>query len=297
MPIRVTTPADRPAIAALWAACFPFLLVSPESLTAREEAPARHALSLVHEENGAIVGSGVTWRDVETAAADAHLVTVLVAPEERGRGIGTALADWLTSHQTAAGARKVTTRVAGDEGFAFAEQRGFRATRTERISRLDLGGKPPAIPPLAEGLTARLLSEVDDLRAVHDLESAVAADIPADVPVVPSPYEEWLIEIIGDPRLDPAASIVVYDGDVAVALTETERIGERVWSGLTGTRPSHRGLGLAKYCKAAGLARAKENGATVAFTSNDASNAPMLAVNTALGYLPFAVQRAMVREL
>lgn len=297
MPIRVTTPADRPAIAALWAACFPFLLVSPESLAAREEAPGRRTLSLAHEENGVIVGAGVTWRDVETAAADAHLVAVLVAAEERGQGYGTALADWLTSHQIAAGARKVTTRVADDEGFAFAEARGYRAARTERISRLDLSGEPPAIPELADGLTVRLLSEVDDLRAVHDLEGAVAADIPADVPVVPSPYEEWLAEIIGDPRLDRTASIVVYDGDVAVALTETERIGERVWSGLTGTRPSHRGLGLAKYCKAAGLSRAKANGATVAFTSNDAKNTPMLAVNTALGYQPFAEQRAMVREL
>ena len=54
------------------------------------------------------------------------------------------------------------------------------------------------------------------------------------------------------------------------------------------TRREFRGRGLARLLKSHSLHRAAEAGVTLAITDNDETNAPMLAVNTALGYRPFA---------
>jgi GNAT superfamily N-acetyltransferase len=54
----------------------------------------------------------------------------------------------------------------------------------------------------------------------------------------------------------------------------------------TGIDPEHRGLGLAKWCKAAILQRVHRERPAVARvrTGNAFSNAPMLAINDALGF-------------
>ena len=59
---------------------------------------------------------------------------------------------------------------------------------------------------------------------------------------------------------------------------------------MTGTRRAFRGQGLARLAKTASLRRARDAGCTEAFTGNDAANAPMLALNTAFGYRPFAAE-------
>jgi GNAT superfamily N-acetyltransferase len=55
---------------------------------------------------------------------------------------------------------------------------------------------------------------------------------------------------------------------------------------FTGTLPEYRGRGLALAVKLASLRWAAARGVTRVFTSNDETNAPMLAVNRRLGYRP-----------
>jgi RimJ/RimL family protein N-acetyltransferase len=63
---------------------------------------------------------------------------------------------------------------------------------------------------------------------------------------------------------------------------------------MTATVPEHRGRGLARLAKITALRRA---GARFAYTGNDESNLPMLAVNTRLGYRPVATQWSCVATL
>jgi len=60
----------------------------------------------------------------------------------------------------------------------------------------------------------------------------------------------------------------------------------------TGVDPSHRGLGLAKWAKAAMLERVRDDRSSVERirTDNAFSNAPMLAINDALGFGPVEVR-------
>jgi GNAT superfamily N-acetyltransferase len=87
--------------------------------------------------------------------------------------------------------------------------------------------------------------------------------------------------------------MAIVDG-VAVAGTfvEADLATGRSWSGFTGVLREHRGRGLAKLVKSVSLRRAVATGITAAYTSNDGENAPMLAVNTWLGYQITAAQRS-----
>ena len=67
-----------------------------------------------------------------------------------------------------------------------------------------------------------------------------------------------------------------------------DRASGRAQNNLAGTRREFRGRGLATLLKSHSLRRAAELGATIAITDNEEENAPMLTVNTKLGYRPFA---------
>lgn len=55
---------------------------------------------------------------------------------------------------------------------------------------------------------------------------------------------------------------------------------------MTGTHPAYRGRGLARLEKEATIAWAAEAGLEYLLTSNDSTNAAMLALNKRLGYEP-----------
>jgi len=90
--------------------------------------------------------------------------------------------------------------------------------------------------------------------------------------------------------VDPDASFAaLVDGELAgVTMIRVDRPSGRAQNNLCGVRPPYRGRGLALLLKSHSLRRAAELGATIALTDNDETNAPMLAVNTRLGYTPLA---------
>jgi GNAT superfamily N-acetyltransferase len=104
---------------------------------------------------------------------------------------------------------------------------------------------------------------------------------------------------LAGPYTDLHASTVVLVGGAPAACTlvEADLEGSRVWSLGTGTLPAYRGRGLAKLAKAVALHQASAAGAIHAYTSNDEVNAPMLAINTWLGYQACATQWAYLKAL
>ena len=58
------------------------------------------------------------------------------------------------------------------------------------------------------------------------------------------------------------------------------------WHDMTAVRPAFRGRGIASVLKRATIAWAIANGVETLETGNDQANAPMRAVNLALGYRP-----------
>ncbi len=91
--------------------------------------------------------------------------------------------------------------------------------------------------------------------------------------------------------IDQDASLAAFVGDQLAAMTMI-RI-DRAERPRPEQRRRHaarafRGRGLARLLKSHSLHIAGQRGATIAITDNEETNAPMLAVNTRLGYRPFS---------
>ncbi|MFH1331409.1 MAG: ribosomal protein S18-alanine N-acetyltransferase [Actinomycetota bacterium] len=102
--VRRMETADIPVVAVMERAVFP----DPWSAHAfGEELAAAGRRYLVAEEGGEIVGYG----GVMVVGEDTHVTTLAVAPEERGRGLGTRLMLALVEEALAAGSSHLTLEV------------------------------------------------------------------------------------------------------------------------------------------------------------------------------------------
>jgi GNAT superfamily N-acetyltransferase len=297
--IRLAVPADAAGVVTLRAKVFPFLVrgVAATNRLIASPPPGEAWTAFVATDADQVVGWVAACRNVRAAAPDAgHINALHVHPDYRRQGIGGALFAAATEHLRSVGVRQVGT-IADAGSLGFAHRHGFAATREIHYSALDLArftpyGKSPG--------PVRVLPFDDDEveeGALFAADVAAATDEPGDLPPAPSPYATWRYEVWDNEDLDRTASCAaVLDGRV-LAFTLVLRDGDRLWSDMTATVPEYRGRGLAGLVKGTALTRAAAGGATVAYTSNDADNRPMIAVNERLGYRSVITRIACVMTL
>ncbi|MEV0461260.1 GNAT family N-acetyltransferase [Catellatospora methionotrophica] len=289
MRIRNAVPDDAPAVVALRAEVYPYLVrgvASTRQMLA--DPPDGDWTAFVVEDGGQIVGWTSAFRNITTSEADFGEISLLhVHPDHRRRGAGALLFDAASRHLTALGVRRVRAWVQG-ESLDFARGRGFTPSRELRYSMLETRLAPPT-PDAPAGVSVVPLSGLDE-RALYTAYVAASADEPGDVPSDAISFDTWRYEVWNNVGLDKDASTAVLYGGQIVAFTLVKRDGERMWSDMTATLPEHRGRGLARHAKIVALHRAAAGGVTASYTSNDESNAPMLAINARLGYRPVTVQ-------
>ncbi len=302
--IREFRPADAKAVADLRRAALPFLISTPQGVAWQvATAPAAQCLRLfVAELDGRIVGAVHSGLVHEHSVPGRAAATPVVHPDQRGRGVGGALLTAAEKHLAAAGATRLFAWATDEPGaLAFAAHRGYRRTRPASFLRLDLAGA--RLPPLPGRLPpgVRLCTGADfgaDPYPLFAVDAEATADVPGDATGDAMAYENWLLHTWEHPDNDLGlTTVVTVDGEIAAfTLATTDGLG-RYSSGMTGTRRAFRGRGPARLAKTDSLRRARDAGCTEAFTGNDAANAPMLAINHALGYLPYAAEWRCVREL
>ena len=295
MTVRTAVPADDSALVALRAACYPFHVITEAVIRNWEEGapPEERRLTLVAEVDGEVVAMASGRADLESADKDVAAVQLMVLPAFRRRGVGRELYDRVAAHLRGAGLRRLVVRTVDADGLAFGTARGLAHSRTERISWVD----PRTIEepgPMPEGLVLRSFADLSDLRPVYELDCTVSSDVPSDTPFAAWTYEEWERVIVKVPTFDLECSMVAFDGDRAVSMACVETAGTRMFSGLAGTLSDYRGKGLARIVKSHALRAAAAKGVRDAYTNNDASNAPMLAVNKRLGYRPHVEQTVLM---
>jgi GNAT superfamily N-acetyltransferase len=292
--IRVAVPGDAEAITTLRAVVFPFLVRTAEQTRRlitepRPGAGERYFVAVV---DGELAGSVAAARNVTTSQPDAgEIRTLHVAPGRRGQGVGAALLRAAQQHLAGIGVR--TARAwALPESVGFAQRFAYLPRATMRYSALDLTGWT-ANPAAPEGFRLVPVHELDP-RAVYEADVEASADEPGDVPVDQVTYEQWRYDVWDDPGMDHRLGAALLAGSEVAAFSLVSRDGRRIWSDYTATRRKYRGRGLARLVKEDVLARAAADGVTTAWTSNDATNAAMLAVNARLGYRTAGEQRSCI---
>lgn len=301
--LRQATTEDARAAARLLIAAFPHLPVTARRVRDRlsEPVPNESARHLAAMDGDRLVGWCRSRLEVETGEPGHGQLTLAVAPQYRGRGIGTALLTDAELHLAAAGATTLHSATLEDEPTRqFCSRRGWLPSRWSRFLSLDLtplADVDPPVPP--DGVTVTPAWMLDDLRSLYQAHAECIQDEPRELPAAPLAYEHWLDDVWRAPGHDPTAGTVVLVGGqvVSFALFDVDRGSGRIWSGMTGTRRGWRGRGLAALAKAAALQRAAERGLRTAWTANHTQNAQMAAVNERLGYRLAVTQVSLVRHL
>jgi GNAT superfamily N-acetyltransferase len=284
-------------------------LVDPES-----GPSSRRLVWLAHDADGVPVGSASMRLFLEGGQAHLAELEISVHAAERRQGIGTRL---LTAAVTAARAedrRSVVVQAQqGSPADEFLPARGFRPVLSLTYARLSLADADlPAIRELAERPHPGYELTEWEGAVPGELARSYAASRTAmdDMPMDGTDYGTvaWDVE-----RLVAAAEAVARRGDLLHTVAAVDTADGRVvgfselvapGDGLgdaqhygTAVLPAHRGRGLARWMKAASIRRARRLHPLLAGLLTDTAdgNAPMRAVNDALGYV--ATHRAVEYQL
>jgi GNAT superfamily N-acetyltransferase len=275
---------DAEDVVALVRACAPFGLVGVDEWRHRQEAiPERVRLRhVVAEVDGHVVGDGQASYSF-IGPPTTVWTTVRVLPEHRRRGIGAALFEAVRAHVVSLAAPVVLAQFdESRDGVRFASARGFAEARAEVWSVLDprtVADRPDASVEL---VPARDL----DPRDLHRVDEEATRDMPSHDAIESIDYEEWLGFVWRYPFFSKDGSFgAVVDGELAaVSFLLADPAQGRAINMFTGTASRFRGRGLALAVKLASTHWAAAQGITQIATTNDETNAPMLAVNRRLGY-------------
>ncbi|MGW4878367.1 GNAT family N-acetyltransferase [Streptomyces sp. NPDC004262] len=301
--LRPDVRADAEGFARVRQLALPYVLFTPESLVhdlTRTHPDARFR-QLVAEQDGEIIGTAQVGLAHESTEPGQGFANVYVHPGRTGRGAGGLLARAAEAHLSDAGATTSYAWVLDAPSHrAFAERRGYTASRSAHFLRLDLAGgalPPPRTPP--PGAELRTAADfADDPRALFALDAETTRDEPSDIDTEFADYEAWLEGTWRHPLFShELTSVVVVDGRPAAFSAARTDGGTRYGTVMTGTARAFRGRGLAKLAKNDSLHRARAAGCTEAFTGNDSGNGPMLAINKWFGYDICATEVRYVREL
>src|SRR5215217_5231931 len=294
--IRETRDSDARGAVAIAREVMPHLPVTLDTFLHRRRTIPERARQLWHvaEEDGAIVAraeAGLNWM----AGTDTGFANVAVATAARGRGIGTTLYERLEEHLRELGTTRVLTMfLETPAGVAFAARRGFREVRAE---------VPSAVDPRDVDLSAAPPVDVVAVRDVppeqiHAVDETASRDVPMTETIDDMRFDEWLDLVWNFPTFTRDGSFaVVEDGRaVAVSLIFADLESGRAANAFTGTLREYRGRGYAVAAKLASMRWAAANGVTRMATTNDETNAAMLAINRRLGYQPMGRMVEYLRE-
>ncbi|GHH60859.1 GNAT family N-acetyltransferase [Lentzea cavernae] len=246
--------------------------------------PARF---VVARENGKIVG--YAQAELSEAEANAHLalVTVVVRPQHRRRGIGTALlraTPSLLDGQTVVESWSVG---AGEPGEHFAAAHGFRVVTSMTRQRLVLTDLPELgeLPDGYELVTWNGAAPEELVEAyVEGLNSI--ADAPFGETALDQAYNtvESVREEEAQALSDRWVVLLLHGGEVAgVTVVERDSVKHDIAEQQqTVVLPAHRGKGLGRLIKARMLHEL--DGVGTIYTRTSSQNEHMLRVNHSLGF-------------
>ncbi len=230
------------------------------------------------------------WHDPQQFAC-----RVLVAEADRRHGIGRRLLAEISDFARAHGAKTLRgpVRENSPAGRAFADLHGATVVRHFYESTLDprtvdqaLLAKP--VPPGVVIVSFAELGDTEEHRLAHwRLNERLGQDQPGDIGRRERSFEAYTRQVFHGSWFSAAGQfIAIADGAwVGIGAVGYFEETNSLYHMFTGVDSAYRGRGIASALKRATIAYALEIGADYLETGNDSTNAPMLAVNAAYGYV------------
>ena len=266
----------------------------------------------VAEQEGHIRGVASTGQSPGSFVPGKFWLQLLVDPQWRRRGIGTAMYDHVLGVISPKEPKKLTTWTKEDQpdGIAFLDHRGFRSVMRYPESELDITTFDAA--PFAEKVSSLLSSDLqvksltelleidpDCRRKLHDLIWELLQDVPSSDPFTRFPQDVWEKRTFENPYLLREGWRLALNGEQYVGLTMlfrnagNEKILE---TGLTGVIRSHRRRGIATALKVLAFDYARTKGYELVRTDNEENN-PMFQINLAMGFKPKPAELEFAKHL
>ncbi|WP_416954354.1 GNAT family N-acetyltransferase [Nocardioides sp. T5] len=198
--------------------------------------------------------------------SDVDVAYTAVLPSYQGRGIGTAIAQWLQATARAAGSTRIGTQVPQDSAAdRLMRDLGYEA----RWTAWDL-----ELPPSSE-IAARPLPPGFVLRDAEEADRSSAWTLVEDCFLEWSDRDRMSLDdfgarVWGRPGFEPwNLRLLVSPDSEVVGATHVFLAGGSAYVARIAVRPDHRGRGLAPSMLVDAFARAREHGADRCYLSTD----------------------------
>jgi len=245
----------------------------------------------------AVIGYAIVYKPA-TAQKNRFTVWMTIDENHRKQGFGTTFYDFLLEKAIEHGATEIGSECMDNspESLAFAEKRGFTIRRHLFESELDLSTfdasqwQSVVDEVKAQGIRfSSLAGEGNTEEAQYklfELNAATAKDNPASDGTYKQTFENFQAKIVNAHWFRADGQLLAIDGERYAGLGAVgfEQDDITAYNAFTGIDRDYRGRKIAQALKVLGIQFAQEQGCTCIITDNDSENAPMLAVNTKLGY-------------
>ncbi len=223
-------------------------------------------------------------------------VWVAVCESDRQQGIGRALMNEALALGIERAAAELTSRVSDTDAAGLAFCAAFDFQPYLHMVNLDLDlqawDESEFVALLeratATGLAFKTYAECGDSAAhrerLYTLNKTLSATIPRDQPQPFIDFERYVNDRLLPDTFPHEGIFLAVDGDDWIGMSQVSLPARDAFSQMTGVLPAYRGRGIGQALKLLSIRFAKQNGQRSLKTFNDATNAPMIAVNEKLGF-------------